>query len=72
MDAKTDFSPQPEEKEKPRNRNGYRVSIGADRQIRTADLILTKDALYRLSYISEYGDREGARTLDLQRDRLAF
>ena len=27
---------------------------GADRQIRTADLILTKDALYRLSYISEF------------------
>ena len=26
--------------------------FGADRQIRTADLILTKDALYRLSYIS--------------------
>ena len=26
--------------------------LGADRQIRTADLILTKDALYRLSYIS--------------------
>ena len=28
------------------------ISFGADRQIRTADLILTKDALYRLSYIS--------------------
>ena len=26
---------------------------GADTQIRTGDLILTKDALYRLSYISE-------------------
>ena len=25
---------------------------GADTQIRTGDLILTKDALYRLSYIS--------------------
>ena len=25
---------------------------GADSQIRTGDLILTKDALYRLSYIS--------------------
>ena len=27
-------------------------SCGADDQIRTGDLILTKDALYRLSYIS--------------------
>ena len=27
-------------------------SSGADSQIRTGDLILTKDALYRLSYIS--------------------
>ena len=26
--------------------------VGADSQIRTGDLILTKDALYRLSYIS--------------------
>ena len=56
-------------------------NVGAAGQIRTADLILTKDALYRLSYSSilapdwgqvSYGDREGARTLDLQRDRLAF
>ena len=27
-------------------------AFGADSQIRTGDLILTKDALYRLSYIS--------------------
>ena len=27
-------------------------ACGADSQIRTGDLILTKDALYRLSYIS--------------------
>ena len=55
-------------------------NVGAAGQIRTADLILTKDALYRLSYSSILapgwgqvnGDREGARTLDLQRDRLAF
>ena len=46
--------------------------FGAAGRIRTADLILTKDALYRLSYSSKYGDQEGARTLDLQRDRLAF
>ena len=44
---------------------------GAARQIRTADLILTKDALYRLSY-SSIGDPDQARTDDLQRDRLAF
>ena len=31
--------------------NAYRL-YGADDQIRTGDLILTKDALYRLSYIS--------------------
>ncbi len=31
--------------------NGF--SFGADNQIRTGDLILTKDVLYLLSYISE-------------------
>ena len=46
--------------------------VGAAGRIRTADLILTKDALYLLSYSSICGDQEGARTLDLQRDRLAF
>ena len=57
---------------------------GAAGQIRTADLILTKDALCLLSYSSEdtsaghilypaeSGDPERARTVDLQRDRLAF
>ncbi len=29
---------------------------GADGETRTRDLILTKDVLYRLSYISIYGD----------------
>ena len=38
---------------------------GAADQIRTGDLILTKDALYRLSYSSEFGDPERARTVDL-------
>ena len=33
--------------------------FGAAGRIRTADLILTKDALYRLSYSSKYGDAEG-------------
>ena len=42
-----------------------RFSCGAAGQIRTADLILTKDALYRLSYSSEFGDPERARTVDL-------
>ena len=48
------------------------VNVGAAGRIRTADLILTKDALYLLSYSSKCGDQEGARTLDLQRDMLAF
>ena len=51
---------------------GFQVLVGAAGRIRTADLILTKDALYLLSYSSKCGDQEGARTLDLQRDRLAF
>ena len=38
---------------------------GAAGRIRTADLILTKDALYRLSYSSINGDPERARTVDL-------
>ena len=50
----------------------FSMLFGAAGRIRTADLILTKDALYLLSYSSIYGDQEGARTLDLQRDRLAF
>ena len=50
----------------------FSMLFGAAGQIRTADLILTKDALYLLSYSSKCGDQEGARTLDLQRDRLAF
>ena len=41
------------------------VHFGAADQIRTGDLILTKDALYRLSYSSEFGDPERARTVDL-------
>ena len=44
-------------------------SFGADDQIRTGDLILTKDALYRLSYISAFLERENYHTtqaLDLQ------
>ena len=40
-------------------------SSGAANQSRTGDLILTKDALYLLSYISKIGDLKGARTPDL-------
>ena len=40
------------EKETTCNRNGYRLFSGAATRIRTGDLILTKDALYRLSYSS--------------------
>ena len=56
------------EKEKTCNRSGYRLFSGAATRIRTGDLILTKDALYRLSYSSIQiprsfrsagGDREG-------------
>ena len=43
----------------------FQVFFGAADQIRTGDLILTKDALYRLSYSSKYGDPERARTVDL-------
>ena len=39
--------------------------LGAAGRIRTADLILTKDALYLLSYSSINGDPERARTVDL-------
>ena len=38
--------------EKPENHCGYGLFNGADGRIRTGDLILTKDALYLLSYIS--------------------
>ena len=43
----------------------FREFSGAAGRIRTADLILTKDALYRLSYSSKHGDPERARTVDL-------
>ena len=52
-------------KKKPRNHVVSRFFCGAADQIRTGDLILTKDALYRLSYSSKYGDPERARTVDL-------
>ena len=42
----------------------FRCCSGAADQIRTGDLILTKDALYQLSY-SSIGDPDRARTDDL-------
>ena len=39
----------------PRKPYNLRGSCGADDAIRTRDLILTKDVLYRLSYISARG-----------------
>ena len=59
-------------KNRPKQRKRTRISAspcGADDQIRTGDLILTKDALYRLSYISAFLERENYHTtqaLDLQ------
>ena len=54
-----------EKKKKPQNRCGSRAFLGAARQIRTADLILTKDVLCLLSHSSVNGDPERARTVDL-------
>ena len=39
---------------------------------RTTDTVIFSHMLYQLSYQGKYGDPEGARTLDLQRDRLAL
>ena len=47
------------EKEKPGNPCKQRLPGGAARQIRTADLILTKDALYLLSYSSVLATQNG-------------
>ena len=62
---KAGFTPGQEENKKPAIPCGTTGFRGAAGRIRTADLILTKDALYRLSYSSEFGDPERARTVDL-------
>ena len=50
----------------------YRMESAAGRN-RTTDTQIFSLLLYRLSYRGKYdGDPEGARTLDLQRDRLAL
>ena len=46
--------------------------LGASGRSRTNDTRIFSPLLYQLSYRGKYGDQEGARTLDLQRDRLAF
>ena len=46
--------------------------IGASGRNRTIDTRIFSPLLYRLSYRSTNGDPERARTVDLQRDRLAF
>ena len=45
---------------------------GALGRNRTTHTVIFSHMLYLLSYQGIYGDPEGARTLDLQRDRLAF
>ena len=45
---------------------------GASGRNRTTDTGIFSPLLYRLSYRSTNGDPERARTVDLQRDRLAF
>ena len=53
------------------------LQLRADERTRTVNLLITSQLLYQLSHTSilfkkYFGDLEGARTLDLQRDRLAF
>ena len=51
----------------------YYRTHGALGRNRTTDTQIFSLLLYRLSYQGRYnGDPEGARTLDLQRDRLAL
>ena len=49
----------------------YRMN-GALGRNRTTDTQIFSLLLYLLSYQGKYGDPNGARTHDLQRDRLAF
>ena len=59
----------------------YPYEVGAGEGNRTRNLLITNQLLCQLSYTSTIsmvlseekdGDAEGDRTLDLQRDRLAF
>ena len=56
-----------------KKRTSYEVRFGASSRNRTSDTRIFSPLLYRLSYRgSKESDAEGTRTLDLQRDRLAF
>ena len=55
-----------------RRRHHYCSAYGASGRGRTGDTRIFSPLLYQLSYPGIHGDAEGARTLDLQRDRLAF
>ena len=55
----------------------FLLKNGAGDGTRTRDLLITSQLLYQLSYTGKCifkisGDLEETRTLDLQRDRLAF
>ena len=50
----------------------YRILYGALGRNRTTDTVIFSHMLYQLSYQGIHGDPKGARTPDLQRDRLAF
>ena len=52
--------------------NGHTILFGALGRNRTTDRQIFSLLLYRLSYQGIYGDPERARTVDLQRDRLAL
>ena len=52
----------------PRNRCGFKDFSGAAGQIRTADLVITNDALYRLSYSSKSLSQERSVIIAQSRD----
>ena len=63
-----------EQKYSSKNKNSLskdKLFFNASSRNRTSDTRIFSPLLYRLSYRGKY-DAEGARTLDLQRDRLAF
>ena len=55
-----------------RMKRAVRTARGASGRNRTNDTRIFSPLLYQLSYRGNMATREGARTLDLQRDRLAF
>ena len=48
------------------------LNFGASDRNRTNDTGIFSPLLYQLSYRGTLGDPDGARTHDLQRDRLAY